>query len=366
MLKIALNLVVARRTRYLMTALAIGLIVLLFVVVTSALEGMVLTFVGHVERTDADVWVLPSSDQLSGGYLPAGLEGDIASVDGVVGVEAVLQVPAYLEHAGTENRVFVSSFRADGISDPAPLSEGTLAAGDGEAVIDRSLLASASGLAVGDTVTLAGRRFKVVGITEGHQLYAAYPLVFVADPTALADAIPPGIVSRYLVRLEADADAEAMRDAIAAVVPDAAVHTKSGQIASLLADFSYVDEVTLVLQLVTGVIGALVVGVTIYTSVLERTHELGVLKAIGATRGYLARLVVLDGLLLAAPGYAIGAVVSAAVVYLLPEVLPVRMEVDPLVFAGAAALAVAVSIGGSLFGVRHAVSVDPVVAVKAI
>jgi len=106
-----------------------------------------------------------------------------------------------------------------------------------------------------------------------------------------------------------------------------------------------------------------VYGVVSY-SVAQRTNEIGIRVAVGASRGNIAALVLKEGALLCAIGVAAGLAVALGVTRFLQSLLYEISPADPLtlalvcgVLAAAAAIAVAVP-------VRRATRVDPLIALR--
>jgi len=100
-------------------------------------------------------------------------------------------------------------------------------------------------------------------------------------------------------------------------------------------------------------------------NVAQRTHELGVRVALGAQARDVVRLVVTDGLRLAAAGVAIGAVIAfAASKWVKPLLFDVSPR-DPWVFGLVVAMLVAVAVAASWVPARRASRVDPNVALRA-
>jgi ABC-type antimicrobial peptide transport system permease subunit len=106
-----------------------------------------------------------------------------------------------------------------------------------------------------------------------------------------------------------------------------------------------------------------VYGVIAY-SVSERTRELGVRAALGASRLAIARLVVGSGLAVVAAGLAVGAVVALAATRYLESSLFGVSAADPLTFASVAIVLLAVTLLAQLVPVARAVRVDPAVALR--
>jgi predicted permease len=105
-------------------------------------------------------------------------------------------------------------------------------------------------------------------------------------------------------------------------------------------------------------------GVMAY-SMSQRTREIGLRVALGAPTGSVARLIMKDGLVLAIVGIAIGSVVALICGPILGSLLIGVSPADPISFAGAALVLLAVTMCASYLPVRRAVRVDPSVALRS-
>jgi predicted permease len=104
-------------------------------------------------------------------------------------------------------------------------------------------------------------------------------------------------------------------------------------------------------------------GVMAY-SVAGRTKELGIRMALGAGRGRVRRMVLADGLALAAAGTLAGLLVSAACMRLMRSMLYGVSDTDPLVYAAVAIFLTAVALVACYVPARRATRVDPLVALR--
>ncbi|MBB5056672.1 putative permease [Granulicella aggregans] len=113
--------------------------------------------------------------------------------------------------------------------------------------------------------------------------------------------------------------------------------------------------------LVMAVIG--IYGVTAFM-VMQRTQEVGVRMALGATRANILRLILWDGVRLISLGGVLGLIVALAVSSTLKSLLFSVGPHDPATFAGVAIFLGTVSLAATLLPARSATRVDPAVALR--
>jgi putative ABC transport system permease protein len=127
-------------------------------------------------------------------------------------------------------------------------------------------------------------------------------------------------------------------------------------------------------QMAAGFVGALgllaiflgaigLYGVVAFT-VNRRSREIGIRMALGAERNNILRLVLGQGLALAAIGTGIGLLASLVVMRLLSTLLYGVRPTDPLAFAGSSALVVLMALAASWFPARRAASIDPMQSLR--
>ena len=124
--------------------------------------------------------------------------------------------------------------------------------------------------------------------------------------------------------------------------------------ASLLALFAGMA----LLLAAAGIYGVIAYAVT------QRTHELGIRAALGATAGSLQRLVFRSGMRLTGIGLAIGFVASLGLTRLLQSILYGVGPRDPLTIALVAAVLAGVAAAACFVPARRATKVDPIVALR--
>src|SRR5580765_152433 len=115
------------------------------------------------------------------------------------------------------------------------------------------------------------------------------------------------------------------------------------------------------LALILGTIGIYSV---ISYSVAERTHEIGVRAAMGAQKGDVLKLVVGEGMRLAAIGIVVGVAVAVGFAHLMTSLLFEAQAADPTIYAGVVLLLAGVATGACYVPARRATKVDPIVALR--
>jgi putative ABC transport system permease protein len=104
-------------------------------------------------------------------------------------------------------------------------------------------------------------------------------------------------------------------------------------------------------------------GVIAY-SVAQRTHEIGVRMALGADRGDVLRLVVVEGVAVGAAGVTLGLAGAALLTNVMAGVLFGVPPRDPVTFAFGGALLLVVATAASYIPARRATRVEPVAALR--
>jgi ABC-type antimicrobial peptide transport system permease subunit len=106
-----------------------------------------------------------------------------------------------------------------------------------------------------------------------------------------------------------------------------------------------------------------VYGVVSYT-VVQRTNEIGLRMALGAQRSQILRLVVKQGMEMAAAGTAVGLAGAWALRKTVSQLLFGISPADPATFVAGALVLIVFALSASLLPARRAAKVDPMVALR--
>ena len=97
------------------------------------------------------------------------------------------------------------------------------------------------------------------------------------------------------------------------------------------------------------IVGFIVVFMAMYTAVLERTREVGILKAVGASPGFILNLLIRETLLLSVLGTIVGILLTYGTQWLMKHAVPSSLTQETVYFWWP--IAGAIAIVGSLLGV---------------
>jgi predicted permease len=159
-----------------------------------------------------------------------------------------------------------------------------------------------------------------------------------------------------------------VRQAVAAVdpmLPIAKMQSMADVQAASLAQQRFMMSVVAGLGAVALLLAALGIHGLIASSVSERTRELGIRLALGATGRQVVTNVVMPGIILAGVGVAIGCAASLAVVRLLQSFLWGVTPTDSVTFGIVVATLLAVAIFASVIPARRVLRLDPALTLRA-
>lgn len=304
----------AQRLRTTLTILGIAVAVAAFVALTGLTRGILHSFESGVGDTGADFVVSQrNSYSLVGSALTEDFATALAGVEGVEQVSGVVLAVAELDETAN---IFVTGWPDDSfLWESLELTEGRAPQGPRDLVLGRSI-AQALGKQVGDEVPLQYETFVISGLSESESVFNQNIAVLALAP--LQDLLGrPGIVSLFQVRLERPMSpeaAEAVKARLAAVSPLLEVST-SAEFAGNMRFEQTLGTIASAVSLVMILASSILVANTLLMSVSERSHEFGILAAIGWTPARIRGLVVAEGLIMCVLGSVAGVGLGIAAMY---------------------------------------------------
>lgn len=159
----------------------------------------------------------------------------------------------------------------------------------------------------------------------------------------------------------------AVREKVRAVDPDQPVYepkTLARLTYEELIGIEYIASMMAALGVIALVLAASGVYGVMAHSVTERTHEIGIRLALGATPGEVFRWIAARGITLAGTGLVIGLAVAFGLARLLASLILGVSTGDPVIFCGVPLALGAIAVAACYIPARRALRVDPIVALR--
>jgi putative ABC transport system permease protein len=213
---------------------------------------------------------------------------------------------------------------------------------------------------VGDSMRVLNHTFHICGIIEAGR--GARKFVPMETLQELIGA--PGKASVFYLKLDDPANAGAVVEAVKAQqgMENYTVRSMQEYLSMMTPNnLPGFRPVILVVIGVSLVIGFLVIFQSMYTAVMERTREIGILKSLGASKLYIVNLVLRETVLLAIAGIIVGVAVSLAARLGIEHRWPlVHIDRSNDWMARAAIIAIAGAALGALYPAYKAAQKDPI------
>lgn len=227
-----------------------------------------------------------------------------------------------------------------------------------EVVIDETK-ARNNNLAVGGSLKLfGGKQYRVAGIytpESGARVKTTLP--------AMQDALEsPGRCTYILIKLRNPGEQVEVARRIDAQLPGNKIQFTRDVFTSIEKSIPYLGIFLRVLVALAAIVSALVVMLAMYTTITERTREIGILKALGASRAYIIGLIEKEALLISAIGLVAGFLLSFIAGYLIQRVYGLFFEFSWGWAMTAAAIGIVGGGLGALYPAIRASDLDPVSA----
>jgi putative ABC transport system permease protein len=229
-------------------------------------------------------------------------------------------------------------------------------------VIVDDYFASLKHAKVGDSIEILDHQFRICGVVEhGKGARKFMPIATLQD---LIGA--PGHASVFYVKLDNARNVDAVVDEIKQVpgMENYSVRSMQEYLSMMtpenLPGFATAIRIVVAISMI---IGFLVIFQSMYTAVMERTREIGILKALGASKFYIVSVVLRESALLAIAGIVVGTIVSFVTRHIILIELPTqRLFWSNAWVVRATVLALVGALAGALYPAYKAAQKDPIEA----
>ena len=214
---------------------------------------------------------------------------------------------------------------------------------------------------IGDYFEINGHQVFKAGETRATQGLGVDYGFTTLDRARVITGFAPDKVSFFLVEPLPGADKASIVRTINAAIPFArawdgqALSDSTFRIAIKEGGFASTFGFLILFAIVAGFV---IIGLTLYSAAIDRIRDYGTLKALGATNSYVRRLIVVQALIFAIIGYAIGRVMVEGFRSLLASLGSIFSFTLPMEVA-LFLITLFIAVGGSLFAIRRVNSQEP-------
>jgi putative ABC transport system permease protein len=293
--------------------------------------------------------------------IPMTLREEIAAVEGVNKVVALGQNSVAAENTNTGSRLIDGIDHqeyADVVGIRTVVGRDLGSSGD-ECVIDTAFQKQKN-LDVGQSIKMYDREFRIVGTYEP----AAGARIKIPLATMQQQLGGEGKVTAFLVKIAQGQDPKTIAERISNRFPENQILLTSELEELYMQGFPALNVFLNVFIGVAAVISALVILLTMYTTVTERTRQIGIMKSLGMSSGQIAWTIAQEAMLLSFFGVVTGVILTFLTRFLLSKVTTLEVEMSPVVLALTLVVGLIGGALGSLYPALRAARLDAVEALS--
>jgi len=346
----------ADRRRLMISTLGVGLVVALILLLQGLWAGVLDGVSAYPERVGASLFVRqPRTQNLIVGAVPLSALKAVREVSGVREADPVIARYVILDLHGSKEAVSVIGFEPGGLGGPWQMAEGRGPRASGEVVIDQSL-AGAHGISVGADVMIQGEEFRVVGLSARTRTLFGGGFLFMTFPSAQSLFRQTQTATFVLAKTEDPRSAAVVIRDRTGLAADSPGVVSSDQRAVYAGVLGRIFDVIIVIAFIAG---TMIVALTVYSAVVDRLPEYGIMKAMGAGPRRLFAIVAGQTLVLSGAGTLTGLALFAVASRLLALIRPESPSPLSLGALGGVALAaVAMAVLAAILPTRRVERLD--------
>lgn len=344
-----------------MTILAVAVEVAMVLLILGLSDGLVEESAHRRRGIGADIIIRPSA---SGSTLTTGTNGLPESL-----IAEIETMPEVALAAGTtislptnlQTITGIDWERFERMANGVRFFEGGPFEGPDDVIID-TIYAQQIKARLGDTLRFLNHDFRLVGIIETGKMSR----IFIPLPTMQRLMGWQDELSQIYVRLKDPAQTDAVIARLQEKMPDNPIWSMEEFITRFSAQTR--EMASSFVGAIMGIalaVGFLVVLLSMYTAVLDRTRDIGILKSLGASQTYIINIFLRETLWMTAGGLIVGGLITwaarAAVERMFPLVTILTLD-DHIIWA--VAIAIVASVGGAFYPALIAARKDPIAALS--
>ena len=373
MVSIARRNIFREKGRFTITALGIAASIMLILFGVGMAVGIWDSMVTVVDHSNADIWVLDSQNvDLAEGQsiLPQNVLSQIQATNGVKSVAPLIYSSSIAEKASAKQAIeIVGVDTSNGLVLPWNLVSGSINSlnTSNSVIVDQSAQMGLGKLSVGDKITINNSTEQVVGVCSGAKTFFC-PFVFTSNQNAQKLCNMNVNETNYvLVTVQQPQDAAQIAKQISQVGGVNAL-PKSELRASTVNYMLYKSGIGAMVGVFAGVglfVAVTIVSLTTYTATMERIPEYGTLKAIGAAKRDIYKILIEQAFWPATVGFIAGLALSLAATLVIISITIMPIEITVWLVVAVYGLTVTLSVLGSLLSIRKVGKIDPAIVFRA-
>src|SRR5580700_7033967 len=340
--------VLHRPVRTLITVIGIAVEVTLVILVVGLTTGLLTESAKRTEGVGADIMVQPPSASVfmafSGAPMPIAIGNKLEQLGYVQAVAPVLVQFNSVNGLDVVYGLQPASFRE--VSGGFVFHAGRELQGADDILVD-DVYARGRRIQVGQTLHILEHDFHVAGIVE----HGKGARLFVLMPTLQELSGAHDKASIFYIKCDRSDHIPAVADEVRELLPRYEVRPLKDFITLMTS--STLPGLNAFINVMIGIavaIGFLVIFLSMYTTIIERTREIGVLKSLGASKGYIVQIVLSETTLLCLAGVVGGVGLSYLMRSIFIRLFPNLTILITLVWIGRAGL---IALMGGLLGASY-------------
>jgi putative ABC transport system permease protein len=293
--------------------------------------------------------------------LPLSMQPELEKVEGVKKVLPLGQNTVSAEDNNTGNRL-IDGVNFEEYADVAALKiiEGrALTRADGEAIIDTGWQKQKK-FKVGDKLKIYDRDFTIVGTYEP----AAGGRIKIPLNVMQAQLGGEGKTTTFLVKIKEGTTPEQVAQNLQKQFPDNQILLTKDLEELYMSSIPALNVFLNVIIGVAAVISALVILLTMYTTVTERTRQIGIMKSLGMSNAKIGWTITQEALLLSFSGILGGVLLTILLRFALTRITTLEVEISPVVLIVTLVVGLIGGALGALYPALRAARLDAVEALS--
>lgn len=368
-----------RKARVILTTIGITVLIALILMLGGIMNGMRIQAQQYPTFTGANIWI--SAEGSGSAFIGFSLlvPEHLAYLGGAQPLKPESVSPLVFAHArpvirGKPGKAVVVGYKPGKLGGPTrfDLTEGRLFTASQyeewaeadipprEVVVDEKM-----NLEIGERILIGNKDLKVVGKTKSLMFVLDTPLLFMDLRTAQEVLLKNSLHVNMMIAQTAGGYTP---EKAAKEIENFDAELKTIDVRTLkqtLGDIidTYVDEpmkAVQFLRVMLWVAAGLIVGMITYVTTLEKTQEIGVLKAIGASDLYVSSLIIKQVVLMSVIGVVCGLILS----YIFAVAAPIFVSIHPVESGIVVLISFIVCCAGGYLAGRKVITVDPMVAFR--